>query len=56
MDNIKKHQIGLRLNDEELQRLHRLAVFFGLKHHEAIRMLLKIKTDELLGTSRPGAR
>lgn len=45
--NLKKNQIGLRLSDEELMRLRTLARGLGIGHHEALRMILKERTDAL---------
>jgi hypothetical protein len=53
---VKKHQIGFRCDDEELARLRELAGYFGIGHHEALRMLLRISAPELLARNRQGAR
>jgi antitoxin component of RelBE/YafQ-DinJ toxin-antitoxin module len=52
----KKHQIGLRVDDEELARLHELSSFFGIGQHEALRMLLRVSAPELLARNRQGSR
>lgn len=56
MDQIKKHQVGLRLSDTELARLRRVASCLGIGAHEAVRLLLKEKDDELASQIRQGAR
>lgn len=56
MSATKKHQIGLRVDDEELARLRELSAFFGIGQHEALRMLLRISGPELLARNGRGTR
>jgi antitoxin component of RelBE/YafQ-DinJ toxin-antitoxin module len=44
---VKKHQLNLRLNDEELKRLKRLCAHYGLEPSSLVRMLLKEKAREI---------
>lgn len=54
--SIKTHMVGLRLDDEEITRLHTLAKHFGLGTQQVLRMILKNEADAIMGMNRQGSR
>lgn len=52
----KLSTLGLRLDDEELARLEKLAKHFGLRNTEVLRMIIKHEADAIMGVNRQGAR
>lgn len=45
---VKKHLIGVRMDDDELARVKRVSEHFGLGAQDAIRMIVKEKADEIV--------
>lgn len=51
---VKKHQIGFRVDDEELALLRELSATTGLGVHESLRLLVHTKVREVIAANRRG--
>ena len=49
---VRNHMLLLRLNDEEVRRVKRLAEHFGLGKQDALRMIAKSECDAIEASRR----
>ncbi len=50
---LRTEQLNLKLTDDELERLERLAAHYALSPQSVLRMLLKQASDALTASTKP---